>query len=187
MDRALDGGVRLVQYRRKGPLTRTMLAEARALRALTRRHGAVFIVNDRVDVALLAEADGVHLGQDDLAPADARRLLPAGAWLGVSVHDVAEAREAGTQGADYLGFGNLFGTATKADATAPQGVAALAAACAAVALPVYGIGGVGEANLAALKAAGAAGGAVVSAVLGAADPRAAAARLLAVWREAPGP
>jgi thiamine-phosphate pyrophosphorylase len=185
VERALAAGVGLVQYRRKGPLTRAMLAEARALRDLTRRHGAVFIVNDRVDVALMAEADGVHLGQDDLAPADARRLLPEGTWLGVSVHDGLEARQAEADGADYVGFGNLFGTATKADATPPVGVDALGSACAAVTVPVYGIGGVGADNLAALKAAGAAGGAVVSAVLAAPDPGEAAARLLALWREAP--
>lgn len=187
MARALAAGVRLVQYRRKGPLTRAGLAQARALRALTRGHRAAFIVNDRVDVALMAEADGVHLGQDDLAPADARRLLPAGAWLGVSVHDGREARAAEADGADYLGFGNLFGTRTKADATPPVGVGPLAETCAAVTVPVYGIGGVGAENIAALKAAGAAGGAVVAAILGAPDPGAAAARLLALWREAPGP
>lgn len=184
---ALGAGVRLVQYRAKGPLTRAMVAEARALKALAARHGAVLVVNDRADLALLAEADGLHVGQDDLDVADARRLLGPGAWIGVSVHSPAEARAAQDAGADYLGFGNVFGTRTKADAGRPRGVEALAAVCRTARVPVYAIGGVGEANLPAVKAAGAAGAAVVSAVLGADRPGAAAGRLLARWAEGPAP
>lgn len=181
VEAALAAGVRLVQHRVKGPLTRAAVADARALKAAVRRHGAVLVVNDRVDLALLAGADGVHVGQDDLEIADVRRLLPPGTWVGVSVHDAAEARAAEAQGADYLGFGNVFGTATKADAGPLRGVEALAAVCREAAVPVYGIGGVGADNLDRVRAAGAAGAAVVTAVLGAPDPGAAAAGLVALW------
>jgi thiamine-phosphate pyrophosphorylase len=188
---ALEAGVRLVQYRAKGPLTRAMVAEAKALAERAHGHGAHLIVNDRADLARMAGADGVHVGQDDLKVADARRAAGPEAWVGVSVHDPAEARAAEADGADALGFGNVFGTRTKADAGPPLGTRALAAVCAATALPVYAIGGVGLGNLGAVKAAGAAGGAVVSAVLGAdLAPEAAgvaAARLLAAWDGAPGP
>jgi thiamine-phosphate diphosphorylase len=191
VEAALSAGVRLVQYRAKGPLTRGMVAEAKALADRAHGHGAHLVVNDRADLARMAGADGVHVGQDDLSVADARRAAGPGAWVGVSVHDPEEARAAEAAGADYLGFGNVFGTRTKADAGAPRGTGALAAVCERTALPVYAIGGVGADNLHAVKAAGAAGGAVISAVLGADSPPEAAgdaaARLLAAWDGAPGP
>lgn len=184
VEAALEAGVRLVQYRAKGPLTRRMVADARALADLAHRHGAHLLVNDRADLARMAGADGVHVGQEDPSVADVRRVLGPDAWVGVSAHSPAEARAAEAKGADYLGFGNVFGTRTKADAGAPRGVEALAAVCAAARVPVYAIGGVEAGNLDRVIAAGAAGGAVVSAVLGADAPGAAAALLLAAWRQA---
>jgi len=182
---ALASGVRLVQYRRKGALTRAAVAEARALAALCTRHGALLIVNDRADLAALAGADGVHAGQDDLPVAEARRVLGPDAWVGVSCHSVAEAEAAARDGADYLGFGAVFGTRTKADAGPARGVAALAEVCRAVALPVFAIGGISAENVAQVRAAGAAGAAVIAAVLGAPDPGAAAAGLVARWEAGP--
>lgn len=181
---ALEAGVRLVQYRRKGALTRAAVAEARALKALCARHGAPLIVNDRADLAALAGADGVHLGQDDLPVAEARAVLGPNAWVGVSCHSVAEARTAARDGADYLGFGAVFGTRTKADAGPARGTDALAEVCRSVGLPVFGIGGISRANVAQVRTAGAAGAAVISAVLGAKDPGTAAADLVARWAAA---
>ncbi|MDH4228642.1 MAG: thiamine phosphate synthase [Nitrospirota bacterium] len=184
---AVAAGVGVVQYRDKSTapsqLTRALLQQARAVCRAARSGGALFLVNDRADVALLVDADGLHVGQDDLPLNEARALLGADALLGVSTHDVAEARRAQAEGADYIGFGNVFGTVTKADVTPAQGVAALAAGCRAVQLPVFAIGGVGQSNLALVRAAGAAGGAVVSALLRATDPAQAARDLLAAWGE----
>lgn len=187
---ALAAGVRLIQYRRKGPLSRAAVAEARALKALCARHGALFLVNDRADLAGLAGADGVHVGQDDLPVEAVRAVLGESAWVGVSCHSVAEAEAAARAGADYLGFGNVFGTRTKADAGPPRGTGALAGICRAVPLPVFAIGGVGPANVGAVRAAGAAGAAVIAAVLkaeglpDAAGP--AAADLVARWEKRAG-
>lgn len=183
VEAALSQGVRLVQYRDKAPLSCASLDIARALAAQAHAHGAVFLVNDRADVARMCGADGVHVGQEDLPVAAVRRVMGEEAWVGVSTHSPEEARRAEVDGADYIGFGNVFGTTSKADATPPQGVEALAGICRSVSIPVYAIGGVGLDNLTRVKAAGAAGGAVISAVLGAPDAGEAAARLLALWGE----
>ncbi|MBI5136265.1 MAG: thiamine phosphate synthase [Nitrospirae bacterium] len=180
---ALGAGVRLVQYRDKAPLSDAQLATATALRQAAHAHGALFLVNDRVDLVLMCGADGVHLGQDDLPPHVARALLPAGALVGISTHNLDEALAAQRAGADYVGFGNVFGTTSKADALPPTGTGPLAEACRALAIPVYAIGGVNGANLAAVKAAGCAGGALIGAVLKADDPGAAARELGRVWAE----
>jgi thiamine-phosphate diphosphorylase len=180
---ALEAGVGAVQYRHKGALTHAAVTQARMLKALCVRHGVPFLVNDRADLAALAEADGVHVGQDDLPVADVRRVLGPDAWVGVSCHSVAEAETALRDGADHLGFGNVFGTRTKADAGPARGIEALAEVCRAVPLPVFAIGGVTAGNLADVRAAGAAGAAVISAVLGAEDMGRAAADLVARWGE----
>jgi thiamine-phosphate pyrophosphorylase len=135
------------------------------------------IVNDRVDVALAIDADGVHVGQDDMPAPLARRLLGAGRILGVSAGTVEEALQAQADGADYLGTGDVYGTPSKADAGAPIGVAGLAAVARAVAIPVVAIGGIQVGNAAAAIRAGASGVAVISAVVGAPDPEAAARAL----------
>jgi len=181
---ALEAGVGAVQYRHKGALTRAAVAQARALTALCARHGVPFLVNDRADLAALADADGVHVGQDDLSVADARAVLGPDAWVGVSCHSVAEARAAVRDGADYLGFGSVFPTRTKADAGAPRGVDALGEICLAVPLAVFAIGGVGAENIADVRVAGAAGAAVISAILGAQEPGRAAAELVGRWGRA---
>ncbi|MDH5527470.1 MAG: thiamine phosphate synthase [Nitrospirota bacterium] len=181
---AVAAGVRLVQYRDKSPLTGPLLEQARAVCLAVRERGALFIVNDRADVALLTDADGLHVGQDDIPLADARALMGLERVIGVSTHDLAEAEAAQEGGADYVGFGNVFGTTTKTDVTPAQGVDALTEVCARLALPVFAIGGVGAVHLAPVRKAGAAGGALVSSILKAADPGAEAARLCAEWDSA---
>lgn len=174
---AVAGGATVLQVRAKGATTRTLMALVDAVLAVARPHGVPVVVNDRADVAHASGAAGVHLGPDDLDPAAARRLLGAAARVGVSAGTPAEAAAAAAAGADYLGAGDVFGTASKADADAPIGRAGLAAVVAATALPVVAIGGVTAAVAADAIAAGAAGVAVLGAV-GLADDPAAAARAL---------
>ena len=176
---ALDAGVGAVQLRDKRASTRTLLSLALRLRALTRARGALLLVDDRLDVALAAGADGVHLGQDDLPAAEARRLLPAGAILGVSVRTAAEARLATGAGADYVAANGVFTTPTKTDLGPPLGLDGLAALRAATSLPLVAIGGVNPGTAEAMTAAGADGLAVVSAILAAADPAVVCRELLA--------
>jgi thiamine-phosphate pyrophosphorylase len=180
---ACAGGARVVQLRAKHAPDRETLAWAREIRALTRAAGARFVVNDRFDLALAAEADAVHLGQDDLPPS----ALPKAAreWLAVgrSTHDAAQARAARAEGVDYVAYGPVFGTSSKAAAGSARGLGGLAEAVAAAApLPVVAIGGIDASKLAGVLAAGARGAAVISAVAGAADPEAAARALVGELR-----
>ena len=150
---AVAAKVRVVQYREKQGLTFDLVAEARQLRELCRH--TLFLVNDRVDVALEVGADGVHLGQEDLSCHEARNLLGPDQIIGVTVHNVAEALAAQAGGADYLGVSPIFSTATKADAGAPTGVALLNEIRRRVTLPLVAIGGITLANAPAVIAAGA--------------------------------
>ena len=176
----LRAGVRVVQLRAKRLPAVEMARLAAGLCRLCREAGALFIVNDRVDVALAVGADGVHLGQEDLPITVARSLLPAGSVIGVSTHSLAEAREAERAGADYLGFGCMYSSPTKKDVTAPQGLERLREVTAAVGIPVVAIGGIGRDRLGEVKAGGAAAAAVISALV-AADPEAAARELVAAF------
>ncbi|MFB3819243.1 MAG: thiamine phosphate synthase [Candidatus Methylomirabilales bacterium] len=186
---ALAGGADIIQLRDKGGSLRDLLPQARAIQALCRARGATFIVNDRVDLALAADADGAHVGQDDLPAEAARRLLGPGRILGVSTHDAAQARAAVAAGADYIGFGPMFATGTKETGYTPRGVAALAQIRALVGpLPILAIGGITLANVADVIRAGATAPAVISAVVAAPDISAAAAafraEILAARRDA---
>ncbi len=176
---ALRGGATAVQLRDKTATTRELLRLGEALLAVTRPAGVPLIVNDRLDVALALDAEGVHLGQEDLPPDVARRLLGPEKILGVSADTVEEALEAQRTGADYLGVGDVFGTRSKPDAGAVIGLEGLRRVAQAVRIPVVGIGGVTAQNAAAVIEAGAAGVAVLSAVMGAPDPEAAARALRA--------
>ncbi len=151
--RALTAGVGIVQYRAKEAGTRTMLAEAAELRSLCR--DAIFLINDRVDVALAVDADGVHLGQEDMPCEAARRLLGPGKIIGITVSTLAEARAAARQGADYLGVSPIFFTRTKPDAGTPTGLTLLQEIRNSVSLPLAAIGGITHENAAQVIAAGA--------------------------------
>ena len=175
---ALHGGIRAVQLRERGLATRELLALAESLRALTRQHGAALLVNDRVDVALACDADGVHLPARSFAVADARRLLGAQRLIGVSTHAPAELSAADAAGADFAVFGPLYDTPSKRTYGSALGPAALADARRATALPLFAIGGLDLERVTDVHAHGADGVAVIRAVLAAAEPAAAAAALL---------
>jgi thiamine-phosphate pyrophosphorylase len=174
---AIRGGASVVQYREKAATTRRMVEEAGELRDLCREMQMPFVVNDRVDVALAVDADGVHLGVHDMPVAIARRLLGPARLIGFSPETAEQARMGEADGADYLGVGNIFGTATKPDAGQPIGLSGLKRMIAAVSIPVVGIGGITAHNAARVIQAGADGVAVVSAVVAAEDVEAAARQL----------
>jgi thiamine-phosphate pyrophosphorylase len=175
---ALRGGAPCIQLRGKTQPAREQVALARALLAETRAAGALLVVNDRLDVALAAGADGVHLGQDDLPVEAARRVAPDGFVVGVSAETPELALEAQAGGADYVGTGPVFATGSKADAGEAVGCGRISDVAAAVRVPVVAIGGIEAANATAVIAAGAAGVAVISAVMRAADPEQATRDLL---------
>lgn len=174
---ALAGGATFLQLRDKRATARELVVWARRLRELAREAGVPLVVNDRVDVALAAEADGVHVGEDDLPVPDARRLMGPRGVVGASAGTVEEAVRAERDGADYLGVGPVFPTATKADAGEAIGLEGLRRVVRAVRIPVVAIGGITADNAAEVVRAGAAGVAVVSAVAGADDMVEAARRL----------
>jgi thiamine-phosphate pyrophosphorylase len=180
---ALAAGATAIQLRDKQATSRELLEMALALRPLVERHAALFLVNDRFDIALAAGAHGVHLGDDDTPVAEVRRVVPRDFLIGRSADTEETARAAEAQGADYLGVGSLFGTRTKKEVIGEViGTEQLARLARAVSIPVVGIGGVSAANAAEVAAAGAAGSAVVSAVMAAPDPGAATRSLLDSWR-----
>ncbi len=174
---ALSGGVVAVQLRDKHASARKLLMVGEEMRRIAHSQSASFFVNDRPDVALALEADGVHVGPEDLPPVEARRLLPRPRLLGVSAGNLQEALSAQEFGADYLGVGPVFPTLTKPDAGEPVGLETLAKIAASVRIPVVGIGGITVENAASVVGAGCAGVAVVSALMGAADPEQAARAL----------
>ena len=174
---AVAGGADAVQYRQKNGHTREMIETARAMRDICAGSGVPLIVNDRVDVALAADADGVHLGQDDFPVALARNLLGADRIIGVSAGNPDEARRGIADGADYVGFGPVFPTGSKSDAGNAQGLDKLADFARAVRAPVIAIGGINAENAAAVVTSGAHGVAVISAVCCHADPEAACRNL----------
>jgi thiamine-phosphate pyrophosphorylase len=182
---ALAAGVRVVQVREKEGSAGRALEVATNLRRLTRRYGALLIVNDRLDIALAAEADGVHLGQEDLPIELARRLLGDDAIVGLSITASDQLPSDDAAGADYLGVGAIFPTGSKGDATL-TGLPLLAAARTATRAPIVAIGGIDATNAGLAAAAGADSVAVISAIAQAADPAAAARALAAAVAAAVG-
>lgn len=173
----LRGGCRLVQLREKEWPSGRLLPLARQLAEQCRAAGAIFVVNDRVDLAVAIGADGVHLGQDDLPPALARRLMPAGMLLGLSTHSLEQARAAQAAGADYVAVGSMFPTGTKPDfqLVGPDLIRKLRPE---IRVPLVGIGGITPENVVEVIRAGADGVAVISAVCAAPDPERATRRFL---------
>ena len=167
---ALKGGITVLQYRAKNVQLREAIAEAALLASLARQYDVPFIVNDRLDLALAVDADGLHVGQSDMPPDLARRFLGPSKILGLSVGRQAEIDELDIAMVNYVGLGPVFATATKADAAAPLGLEKFSLLRSSIELPVVAIGGISEAAAGDVIAAGADGIAVVSAICAAADP-----------------
>jgi thiamine-phosphate pyrophosphorylase len=184
VEAALRGGARAVQLREKDLAPRDLLPLAQEMRQLTQTYGARLLINDRIDVALAVDADGVHLTTASLPGHVARQLLGPDCLLGVSTHNLAEAQAAAEGGADFIVFGPVFFTPSKAPYGQPIGLNALRAVRAAVTLPILAIGGIKKVNLDQVVAAGADGIAVISAVIAADDPTAATEDLLATLQAA---
>lgn len=180
---ALDGGARMLQLRRKSATGRELFEWAVRIQDLCNQHEAIFIVNDRVDIAIAMQADGVHLGQEDLPAQTARAMLGPDLLIGVSVSNVDEALKAHADGADYLGLGHIFPTFSKEKLNPPLGIPMITAVKTAVDLPIVAIGGISIENAGEVMYAGASGIAVISAVTGAADPVAATRALVRKLRQ----
>jgi thiamine-phosphate pyrophosphorylase len=173
---ALAGGAQVIQLREKSLPDRDAMAIAHMVRRATRDADALFVVNDRPDIARLADADGVHVGQEELSVKDARRIVGPHALVGVSTHSIEQARQAVLDGANYIGVGPTFPSSTKSFDVFP-GLALIQQVRAEIRLPAFAIGGIDQDRIDDVIAAGARRVAVSSAVCGAEDPRAAAADL----------
>jgi thiamine-phosphate pyrophosphorylase len=176
----LAGGVKLVQLRAKELSSGEFFTLAKEARQLTRDAGATFIVNDRADIALACAADGVHLGQDDLPLHAARKVLGPDKVIGISTHDLDQARAAELNGADYIGFGPIFGSTTKDTGYSPRGLEMLRKIRSAVKIPIVAIGGINEGNMPDVCKAGANAAAIISDLI-AADVAGKVNRILAAY------
>ncbi len=177
VDQAIRGGATAIQLREKALPAREVVEIGKRVAAICRASGVLFIINDRADVAVACEADGVHVGQDDLPVTAARQIMGSGKIVGTSAGTVDEAVHAQEEGADYLGVGSVFSTSTKPDAGAAIGVGEFERIARGVRIPVVGIGGITADNIAEVIRAGAAGVAVIAAVVGEQDIAEAARRL----------
>lgn len=179
---AVKGGVTIVQLREKNISSREFYNLAVAMKKLTASLHVPLIINDRLDIALTANADGLHIGQDDLPLPQTRQLLGKNKLLGYSVSTVSEAAYGQEHGADYLGAGTVFPTGSKSDACEPIGLELLKKIKEAVTIPVVGIGGIGMSNASLVKKTGVDGISVISAILGKDDILGAASALNIIWR-----
>jgi thiamine-phosphate pyrophosphorylase len=170
VEAAVAGGVTCVQLREKHCGTREFIHEALALRPLLRDHNIPLIINDRLDVALVVEADGVHLGQSDMPIAMARKIAGRSLLIGISAESADDALKAEQEGADYIGISPVFSTPTKIDTAQPLGLGGVSKIRGLVDIPLVGIGGINLDNAASVIGAGADGVAVVSAIVSAEDP-----------------
>ncbi|HHW39629.1 MAG TPA: thiamine phosphate synthase [Syntrophomonadaceae bacterium] len=183
VEAAIRGGVTLLQLREKDASGREFYELALQMKRVAASHHIPLIINDRLDIALAVDADGLHVGQDDLPVDVARRLLGPGKILGCSVSNEEEAVQAERAGADYLGAGIVYPTGSKEVTAPPIGVDGLRRIKEAVSIPVVGIGGIGLHNIAAVKEAGVDGISVISAILGSRDIEEAARGLVKAWRQ----
>lgn len=168
VEQALRGGATCVQLREKELNAEDFLAEARQIKVLCARYGVPLIINDNVALAMEVDADGVHVGQEDMDAQDVRGLIGPGKILGVTAKTVEQAKKAQRNGADYLGSGAVFGSNTKQNAK-PMTKALLQSICQSVTIPVVAIGGIHRGNIASLAGTGIRGAAVVSGIFAAAD------------------
>ena len=178
----LKGGAQLVQLRAKELTSSEFFSAAKEACRIAHEAGAIFIVNDRADIALACRADGVHLGQEDLPPAAARKILGKDKLIGVSTHNLAQAKEAERDGADYIGFGPIFGTTSKDTGYSPRGLEMLREVRKAVKIPIVAIGGITEKNVGKVWKAGADSAAIISDLMGAEDTTAKVRKILALSR-----
>ena len=165
----LSAGVKLVQLRAKDLPSNEFFALAEQAREATRRGGAMLVINDRTDIALSVRADGVHLGQEDLPLAAARKIAGDRLLIGISTHDLAQAKEAEAGGADYIGFGPIFGSTTKDTGYSARGLEMLREIKKSIKIPVVAIGGINEKNVVEVWKAGADSAAIISDLMGAED------------------
>lgn len=167
---ALDGGIRMIQLREKDLSGKELFNLARELRLLTRKYGSRLLINDRIDVALAVGADGVHLGHQSMSVQDARRAVESSSFLiGVSTHSLEEALHAQSDGADFITFGPVYSTPSKAGFGKPVGTDKLKEAAEAVNIPIYALGGIRRENIEGVLNAGVYGVAMISSILTAAD------------------
>ena len=171
LEQALGGGVNAIQLREKDLGGRDLFELAEKTRRLCERYGAALFINDRIDVALAVDAAGVQLGKTSLSIETARALLGPEKLIGASIHSIEEVRPAAQSGADFVLFGPVYFTPSKAGFGAPQGLAALRKIVETSALPVYGIGGITANNIIGVRDAGARGIALIAAIIGAQDPQ----------------
>ncbi len=162
---AVKGGVKIVQYREKEKSTKEMIEEAKEIKKICDKGNAVCLINDRVDICLAVDADGVHLGNDDMPYEIARKIL-GNKIIGLTVHNVEEAVEAEKKGADYIGVSPIFETKTKLDAGKPAGIRLIEEVKNRAKIPIVAIGGINKENVASVVKAGADGTAAISAVIG---------------------
>lgn len=174
---AVAGGANTIQYRDKGASTRELIERATAIRRICAHAGVMFLINDRVDVALACDADGVHLGKQDLPIPVARRILRREKIIGGTAATLEQALQVEQEGADYVGFGHIFATQSKQKPTSPKGLEELRKICSAVSIPVVAIGGINVSNVDDVLTAGAWGIAVIGAVCAEDDPKSATSLL----------
>ena len=174
---ALEGGVRAVQLREKDLPVRELLALSQEMRTLTNEFGARLFINDRVDVAVAINADGVHLGHASIPVEAVRRVVGSNMLIGVSTHDLAEAKAAEAGGADFITFGPIFETPSKAKLGSPVGVEVIKELKCGINIPFYALGGIKSGNIMKVLYAGASGVAMISSIFSAADIRKAASKL----------
>jgi thiamine-phosphate pyrophosphorylase len=182
LEQALKGGVKAIQLREKDLDGKAFFDLAEKTRDLCGRYRAALFINDRVDVALAVDADGVQLGKDSIPIAAARRLLGPLKLIGASIHALVEAKDAQREGADFILFGPVYFTPSKAAYGAPQGLAALKEIVENMAVPVYAIGGIKPGHIMEVRQTGIRGVALISAVLGSHDPNEATATILRQFR-----
>lgn len=175
---ALQGGVRAVQLREKDLLIRELLALAQELRAITKEYGARLFINDRVDVAIAVNADGVHLGHESIPVESVRKMVGKDMLIGVSTHNREEAGAAEAEGADFITFGPVFETPSKAKYGTPVGIDKLKDLKIDINTPIFAIGGIYSGNIAQIIGAGATGAAVISAIMAAEDIKKASSKLV---------
>lgn len=178
VEEALQGGVRAVQLREKDLQPAELYGLASQLRRITAAHGAKLLINDRIDVALAVNADGVHLPERGIPAAAARKIVGPDRLIGVSCHSMASATRAQRDGADFITFGPVFFTPSKAGYGDPLGVARLAETAGSLQIPVFGLGGITTEKIPQVMAAGVRGIALISAIMAAEDPQSAAAGIL---------